>query len=134
MLRFEHLFEAHELADSSPININLNEDIFKGLRITHLTEMGLGGDRPISEIGKKVHWKKVCNKIQSCQNTLVLKYFDIFLILLINFQDLFEFEAQKACKLVFVSIQILIIYVNSKLQLDGICNWYVVFYVQYINS
>ena len=69
LLRFEHLFEAHELADSSPINIKLNEDIFKGLKITHLTEMGLGGDRPISEIGKKFHWKKVCNKIQSCQNT-----------------------------------------------------------------
>ena len=60
LLRFEHLFEAHELADSSPINIKLNEDIFKGLKITHLTEMGLGGDRPISEIGKKFHWKKVC--------------------------------------------------------------------------
>ena len=59
LLRFEHLFEAQELEDPSPINIKLNEDLFKGLRMTQMTEMALGGDRLISDVLKKFRWNKV---------------------------------------------------------------------------
>ena len=61
LLRFEHFQEAKEVLDPSPINIKLNEDLFKGFRMTQLTEMALGGDRSISEVWKKFQWTR--NKV-----------------------------------------------------------------------
>ena len=57
LLRFEHMFENSEEGGES-IEIEIQEDIFKGLQLTDLVELSLGGDRSINEVQNKLKWSK----------------------------------------------------------------------------
>lgn len=50
LLRFENLFEAHESDDPNGVQFSVSQDFFRGYTILELTELSLGGDRPIEEV------------------------------------------------------------------------------------
>ena len=56
LLRFEHMFENREGGET--IDLEIPEDMFKGIVIDDMVEMSLGGDRPINDVTNKYKFGK----------------------------------------------------------------------------